>query len=60
MLKAAAGGEIINGGKMSSPLSFDEITLVRPYRQRGGRGGVTSAVIYRTHCFVIFVICLQS
>ena len=31
MLKAVAGGEIVNGGKMSSSLSFDEITLVRPY-----------------------------
>ena len=60
MLKAAAGGEIINGGKMSSPLSFDETSLLRLYKhqppsllqaemtlyRQGGGGDVTSALLY--------------
>ena len=38
MLRAVARGEIINGRKMSSPLSFDETTLVcLIYRQGGGK-----------------------
>ena len=52
MFTAVAEGEIINGGKMSSPLSFDQTTLVRLWRRRrggrraGGEGDVTSAALY--------------